>query len=81
MADTYDPVTCITAAEVREMGVVLSAEIPNFAWMPRTDVQLRPAGDPTYDEATKRITTPFVMRFLSQWRWVEQKFGFWFGDG
>jgi hypothetical protein len=32
---TYDPKNCITAGELRDIGVALPKEIPDCAWIPR----------------------------------------------
>jgi hypothetical protein len=34
----YNPVTCITACELREIGLELPDEIPDCAWVPREAV-------------------------------------------
>lgn len=40
----YDPETCFTAAELRGLGVELSNDIPDAAWIPRLFVQMEDEG-------------------------------------
>jgi len=39
MSDQYDPETCITAGELRAMGVPVEQETPDCAWVPRSAVR------------------------------------------
>jgi hypothetical protein len=35
----YDPVTCVTAAELRSKGVAVTSDIPDHAWIPKKAVE------------------------------------------
>jgi hypothetical protein len=66
----YDPKTCITAAELRGLGVFIPEGIPDCAWAPRAAVHVDQGevafdGDMLHWTATVRIDAPL--------RWVEVK--------
>jgi len=63
-AKAYDPERCITAAELRKMGMELSPNIPDIAWVPRYAIQItswNPRG-------TENI---FQIAITSPFRWVQ----------
>lgn len=70
--EDYDPQTCITAKEFRDMGVELPKNIPDFAWMERIGYVIeiddsRPAsGNPE----TGQILIPTQIRFTQPFRYI-----------
>lgn len=38
MGQDYDEVTCITAGELRSMGINIAAEVPDVGWVKRSSV-------------------------------------------
>lgn len=72
----YDPKTCITAGEFREMGATLPEGIPDCAWVPRDSVTWSLAIDvspnPPPPERGK-ISVPLMILFNKPFKWVEIK--------
>ena len=71
MTDEYDPETCLTAVEIRALGVELPENIPDIAWVPRwamrTELGEASDGD-TPGSVTIRIS------FLVPFAWIELRF-------
>jgi len=69
--DEYNEHTCITAAELREMGFKIPEHIPNCAWVPRDS--LLPVGDLSI-EADSHDNSRFHMslftRFTKPFKWI-----------
>ncbi len=64
----YDPATCITAGELRQLGIALPEGIPDCGWVPRaairshvTGSQITPAG---------ALEVDMTVRFDEPFRWV-----------
>lgn len=76
--DEYDPFTCVTAGELRDMGLAVPQSIPDVAWVPRRSIEWG-AGQGTFDEATSRLTATITARFTEPFRYIkiliEQKVG------
>jgi hypothetical protein len=70
----YDPKTCITAGEMREIGFGVPAQIPDCAWIPRSafdldwEVTCGPSGGDNSLSAkvTVKVNEPF--------RWIRLEF-------
>lgn len=67
----YDPITCITAGELRARGINVPLNIPDCAWVPRDSLQI---GEPRTRVEGDRgiITIDFVYR--EPFRWLELEF-------
>lgn len=67
----YDPETCATAGELRDMGFPIPDSIPDCGWVPRASVRVNPASatdvDPN-DPTVVRFTTD--VDFLEPFRWM-----------
>lgn len=65
----YDPLTCITAEELRDCGIPVPETVPDCAWVPdesiKTDVECGP-GDREDD-----IKCVFTYTFLSPFRHLQ----------
>jgi len=69
----YDPKTCVTAEELRAMGVVFDADVPDCAWVPRASLVPDPGScvlkaDEPWLKARIRVGPRF------KW-WLEQDAG------
>ena len=73
MEREYDPVTCICAKELREVGINVPEEIPDCAWVPRTSLNLK-LGDVSQDPSDPTVISVLTeMNFIEPFRWVEAK--------
>jgi hypothetical protein len=67
----YDPETCVTAAELRAMGVQLDATVPDCAWVPRSALKVG-VGEARFDpEDRSRILVPATLTLEEPLRWIE----------
>lgn len=75
--DDYDPLTCLTAGELRRAGANLEEHIPDCAWVPRKDVvwtfEREPDEPSAEDRAARNVRIRMIATFLSPLRWVEIK--------
>ncbi len=68
----YDPLTCVTAREVRLMGFSLPNEIPDCAWIHRHSMVPIPAStEASQDGDTFHFSTKF--RFTEPFQWISVK--------
>lgn len=57
----YDPGTCVTAEELRAMGLDLPETVPDCAWLPRASVKVG-TGRARFDpEDRSRILVPVTV--------------------
>lgn len=74
-APTFDPATCITAAELRSIGVHVPANIPDCGWIPRGSMRMgsiKPASTP--EEIAKGVLNVNLETVFTQpFRWIELK--------
>lgn len=54
----YDEKTCVTAGELRVLGITLSSNIPDYAWVPRAKTTLVPV------EVEKHELIPKIQRVI-----------------
>ena len=72
----YDETTCITAKELRTMGVTISDDVPDCAWIPRSSLIPDPESlilktDPC---DSTRFTGTFLLIPTEPFRWIETSF-------
>jgi len=67
----YDPHTCLTAAELRGMGLTVP-DVPDAAWVPRSSVRFGEvkAVEPDTPNPTS-VSVEFSVSFTEPFRWVE----------
>jgi len=70
---TYDPVTCITACELRAIGVPIPAHVPDCGWIKRTAISMKPvAVKATPGEIAQGMMTVNLETVITQpFRWIE----------
>lgn len=69
----YDPATCITAGELRAMGMPIPGHIPDCGWIPRWSMRITattPEHSPK-DIAANILRVDLGTSFLVPFRWVE----------
>lgn len=72
----YNAATCVTAGELRAMGISVDAAVPDVGWVPRTAVEYG-APDVAVDPNDRRcVITTIPVTFHAPWRWVEGKIDF-----
>jgi hypothetical protein len=68
----YDPATCITAGELRAVGIPVPESVPDCGWIPRGSMAPGPEEPTTsYDPATGIITAMIPTCFTQPFRWFE----------
>lgn len=72
--DQYDPKTCVTAGELRTMGLDIPSPIPNCAWVPRRAICF---GEPevTAEDDVVHASIPTIVNAPFKWVNVEVTFG------
>lgn len=71
---TYDAVTCITAGELREMGIAIPANVPDCGWIPRGAMQMRAGTAHQHSEAEIAagiLRVNLECTFTQPFRWIE----------
>ena len=64
----YDERTCITAAELRTMGLAVPKSIPDEGWVPRASMKFK-VGRASIDGGTLGMSVEFS--FTEPFRWLE----------
>ena len=68
----YDEQTCLTAGELRSMGLVVPEEIPDVAWVPKDSVKIGEGRNTTWAGSGPRvIKVSMSIRITEPFRWVE----------
>jgi hypothetical protein len=66
----YDPMSCVTAKELRDSGVQIPLEIPDQAWVPKNKVRYDiKAADTTYDASAQRINSVIPVHIDVDFKW------------
>lgn len=68
MSDEYNSKTCITAGELRAIGVAIPAEVPDCGWVPRYSMTY---GGPQVTIDNRRIHCTAAIRFSVPFQWIE----------
>ena len=68
MNDKYDPVTCISAGELRAIGLPMPESIPDCGWIPRTAMEIKALESKLNGETELRINTE--IKFTEPFRWI-----------
>ena len=71
---TYDARTCITAGELREMGVPVSKEVPDCAWVPLRAIRHIPNSVKVEDKGGGKMACEWKIEVSEPFRWVEASF-------
>ncbi len=66
----YDHATCISALELRQIGVEVPADIPNCAWIGRDEFNVSLDGA-KFDEKAKTVSIKATFTPLAPFRWFE----------
>ena len=70
--DEYDPATCITAGDLRQLGFPIPEGVPDVAWVPRmaffSAFQSAEAGP------DGSMNLKFNVRFTHPFRWIQVDF-------
>jgi len=66
----YNPVTCITAGELRDAGAVFDESIPDCAWVPRSSLKLGKVMTKTVDESTRQVSAGFTLEATEPFHWI-----------
>lgn len=70
----YDPATCITAGELREMGFPVPDEIPDCGWVPRTEMVMNAEPESTPEDINAQILRMDMrLDFKVPFKWIEFK--------
>ncbi len=72
MTDTYDPRTCLTAGEVRAIGVELPESVPDCAWVPRWAMRTE-LGKVTDGDTPGSVDMMIGISFSVPFTWIELK--------
>lgn len=67
--EEYDPKTCITASELREMGIPIPEHIPGCAWMKRSGLKME-SGNPNYDPETEELIIHMTVKFTEPMNYI-----------
>lgn len=69
----YDPDTCITAAELRAMGIEVHERVPDVGWVPRAAMRMsaEPAEHTPEDIAAGLLKMDMAITFTEPFRWIE----------
>lgn len=73
MITEYDPVTCIHAGELRQMGFNVPSEIPDCGWVPRGSMQTV-ASSSTASDDSMVLTTNLEVTFTQPFKWFSASF-------
>lgn len=66
----YDPETCITAGELRKVGLInLPDNVPDCAWIPRWAYELGVDECTESDEEQGQVGIRMTVRFTQPFRW------------
>ena len=67
MSDEYNSETCITAGELRAIGVAIPAEVPDCGWVPRSAVTY---SGPQVTVDGNRIDCTAAIQFSVPFQWI-----------
>ena len=71
----FDPLTCITAWELRKMGFALDSEIPDVGWVPRESITWNVSNNMTDEEVKAgKLKISLGPKFTEAFVWVEVDF-------
>jgi hypothetical protein len=70
----YDPKTCITAGELREVGIMVPDTIPDQAWIPRHAMMPHLAGVKSKDDDPSMVEAKIEIDLTVPFRWVRVVF-------
>ncbi|WP_441280602.1 hypothetical protein [Tardiphaga sp. 862_B3_N1_1] len=73
LAPDYDPDTCITAAELRAMGLEVHPNVPDVGWVPRAAMRMsaEAAEHTPEDIAAGLLKMDMSVTFTAPFRWIE----------
>ena len=68
----YDPLTCITAGELRQRGMTLGPEIPDAGWVPRESIKWAVSNNMTDEEVKAgKLRISMGATFTEAFQWIE----------
>ena len=73
----YNPKTCVTAGELRAMGIPIPERVPDVGWIPRTAMRWTGAapGATTEEEKAQGILNlSLEVRFTEPFQWIDVEF-------
>ena len=68
----YDEATCVTAGDLRAMGIQLPENIPDCGWVHRDALEISSTSvGPPLPSPDGKITIDVVMKLTKPFRWIE----------
>lgn len=68
----YDPATCVTAGELREIGIPVPVSLPDVAWCPRSALRWACQGAETGPDSSWSLK--LAVTFTEPMRWLQVDF-------
>lgn len=65
----YDEATCITAGELRALGVAVPDDVPDCGWVRRSAMRFH-VGEASMDRDAGRFSIGVVVELIEPFRWV-----------
>lgn len=69
----YNPTTCITAGELRSMGIPIPESIPDCGWVQRLSIEFKPPSHVEADDEGK-VKFAFNVKIHEPFHWVTTTF-------
>lgn len=68
----YDRATCVTALELRELGIPIPECVPDCAWVERSAVQyeLKPYDGPGAEPGDQVLRLDWNVKFHKPFKWI-----------
>ena len=73
----YDPVKCVTAKELRDIGWPVPHSVPECAWVPRSSLVV---DDCDMSASENRLDMSISVKFTVPFQWVKVNNKFWWGE-
>lgn len=67
----YDPETCLTAGELREVGVIVEESIPDNAWVPRACIEFEGVKVQKLEGDQNAMNATINVQLTEPFRWIE----------
>ena len=71
----YDPITCITAGELRIAGFTIPPEVPDCGWIRRGSIKMEAYNETTPDDVAQgKMKVGLRSTFTEPFQWIEVDF-------
>ncbi len=68
----YDPDRCVTAGELRAIGLAVPDMIPDPAWIPRDSIEISPGSRPyPHERVGIALQYSMAVRFTKHFKWIK----------